>query len=52
MSTVLLAVVAVILCILFRILNVNTQPQKPILWCKDGGFLETLLNIAPMLGEP
>ena len=52
MSTALLAAVAVILCILFRILNVNSQPQKPVLYCKDLNFLETILKIAPLLHEP
>ncbi|KDR10438.1 abhydrolase domain-containing protein 2 [Zootermopsis nevadensis] len=52
MSTALLAVVAVILCILFRILNVNSQPQKPFLYCKDLSFLDTILKIAPLLQEP
>ncbi|XP_069687696.1 abhydrolase domain-containing protein 2 isoform X1 [Periplaneta americana] len=52
MSTALLAAVAVILCILFRILNVNSQPQKPALYCKDLTFLDTILKIAPLLQEP
>ena len=52
MSTALLAAVAVILCILFRILNVNSQPQKPALYCKDLSFLDTILKIAPLLQEP
>lgn len=52
MSPVLLAAIAVILCILFRTLNVNSQAQKPVVWCKDKGFLESLLYVAPMLGEP
>lgn len=52
MSTALLAAVAVILCILFRILNVNSQAYKPTLHCKDKNFLETILKIAPLLQEP
>ncbi|XP_046403066.1 abhydrolase domain-containing protein 2 [Ischnura elegans] len=52
MSTALLAVIAVILCILFRILNVNSQPLKPSVYCKDLNFLETILKIAPILQEP
>nr|CAD7257836.1 unnamed protein product [Timema shepardi] len=51
MSTALLAAIAVILCILFRILNVNSQPQKPTLYCKDLSFLDTILKIAPLLQE-
>ncbi|XP_020279159.1 abhydrolase domain-containing protein 2 [Pseudomyrmex gracilis] len=52
MSTALLAVVAVILCILFRILNVNSAPQKPLLICQDQAFLSTVLKIAPVIAEP
>ncbi|KAG8226380.1 hypothetical protein J437_LFUL007779 [Ladona fulva] len=52
MSTAVLAVIAVILCVLFRILNVNSQPCKPSVYCKDLNFLETILKIAPVLQEP
>lgn len=52
MSTAILAFIAVILCILFRILNVNSQPQKPGIYCKDGKFLDIVLKIAPLLHEP
>ncbi|KAL2717982.1 abhydrolase domain-containing protein 2 [Vespula squamosa] len=52
MSTALLAVFAVILCILFRLLNVNSAPQKPLLICQDPTFLSTLLKIAPVITEP
>lgn len=52
MSTVLLAVVAVILCILFRILNVNSQPQKPVIFGRDRSFIENILFISPFLSEP
>ena len=52
MSTALLAVFAVILCILFRILNVNSSPQKPLIICQDQSFLTTILKIAPVIGEP
>lgn len=52
MSTALLAVFAVILCILFRILNVNSAPQKPFLVCKDQSFLSAMLKIAPVIAEP
>ncbi|XP_071441660.1 abhydrolase domain-containing protein 2 [Hetaerina americana] len=52
MSTALLAVIAVILCVLFRILNVNSQPLKPSVYCKDLNFLDTILKIAPVLQEP
>ena len=52
MSTALLALFAVILCVLFRILNVNSAPQKPVLICKDQTFLSTVLKIAPVISEP
>ncbi|KAF5301125.1 hypothetical protein FQR65_LT08955 [Abscondita terminalis] len=53
MSTALLAVVAVILCILFRVFNVNSQPQRPSIWCSDQHFLDIILKISsPILNEP
>ncbi|XP_076630121.1 abhydrolase domain-containing protein 2 [Colletes latitarsis] len=52
MSTALLAVFAVILCILFRILNVNSAPQKPLIVCQDQTFFTTILKIAPVIVEP
>ncbi|XP_030757303.1 abhydrolase domain-containing protein 2-like, partial [Sitophilus oryzae] len=52
MSTALLAAIAVILCILFRILNVNAQPQKPAIWCCDNKFLDNILKISPLLNDP
>lgn len=52
MSTAILAAVAVILCILFRILNVNSQPQKPGIWCGDSKFLDIVLKISPLIQEP
>ncbi|CAG9829128.1 unnamed protein product [Diabrotica balteata] len=51
MSTVLLAAVAVIICILFRILNVNSEPHKPSVWCGDNKFLDNIQKIAPVLNE-
>lgn len=52
MSTAFLTAVAVILCILFRILNVNSQPLKPVIWCLDTSFLDCIFKIAPVLREP
>lgn len=52
MSPALLAVIAVILCILFRILNVNSQAQKPIVWCADHKFLDNIMKISPVINEP
>lgn len=52
MSTALLAAIAVILCILFRILNVSAQAQIPAIWCGDNKFLDSILKISPLLNEP
>lgn len=52
MSTAFLTVIAVIFCILFRILNVNSQPLKPNLWCLDESFLNCIYKIAPLLRDP
>ncbi|XP_044740197.1 abhydrolase domain-containing protein 2 isoform X2 [Chrysoperla carnea] len=52
MSTALLAAFAVILCILFRILNVNSTPSKPRIWCNDFTFLESVTKICPLINEP
>jgi len=52
MSTAFLTAIAVIMCILFRILNVNSQPLKPNVWCLDEQFLECIYKIAPILREP
>ncbi|EDW04316.1 GH13900 [Drosophila grimshawi] len=52
MSTAFLTLVAVIVCILFRILNVHSQPLKPSVWCLDEQFLDCLYKIAPVLREP
>lgn len=52
MSAAILAVVAVILCILFRLLNVNSTPFVPQLYCADSEFLDCIKKIAPLLREP
>jgi len=52
MSTAALAVIAVIICIIFRILNVHSQPQTPNLCSNDKDFLEVIRKIAPILHEP
>lgn len=52
MSTAVLAAIAVILCVLFRLLNVNSQPQRPNVFCGDAGFLDAVLKISPMVREP
>ncbi|XP_059618666.1 abhydrolase domain-containing protein 2 [Phlebotomus argentipes] len=52
MSPAFLTAIAVILCILFRLLNVNSQPAKPHVWCVDGTFMDTIYKIAPLLRDP
>ena len=47
-----LAVVAVILCILFKILNVNNTGQKSIFYCQNQKFLDEFLKRAPELELP
>ncbi|EEB17238.1 alpha/beta hydrolase domain containing protein, putative [Pediculus humanus corporis] len=47
-----LAVVAVVLCLLFRVLNVNSQPQKPVIVCQDISFLETIFKLSPIFNDP
>jgi len=47
-----LVIVAVILCILFKILNVNNSPEKSIFYCSNQKFLEEFLKRAPELELP
>ncbi|KAL1130594.1 hypothetical protein AAG570_011840 [Ranatra chinensis] len=49
MSPAFVAIVALILCLVMRILNITSQPQKPILYCKDADFLAAVLKLAPIL---
>jgi len=52
MSTAFLAFVALILIFLFRILNVISTPQKPIIYSKDANFFTALMKMAPLLEIP
>lgn len=47
-----LALVAVILCVLFKLLNVNNVPQRSLFYCANSKFLEEILKNAPSLAEP
>jgi len=47
-----LALVAVILCILFKILNVNNWPTKSIFYCANQHFLDEFRKRMPSLDEP
>ena len=46
-----LVLVAICLCILFKILNVNNSPEKSLFYCSNQKFLE-FLKRAPELTEP
>jgi hypothetical protein len=48
----LLALVAVILCILIKALNVNSSPAKSIFFCANAKFLEDIIKNSPSLAEP
>ena len=47
-----LVLVAICLCVLFKILNVNNSPEKSIFYCANQKFLEEFLKRAPELAEP
>jgi hypothetical protein len=45
MSTAFLAVIAIIFIILFRLLNVNSSPQRPKLYFCDAAFKDRIIKI-------
>eukprot|EP00095_Tigriopus_kingsejongensis_P001679 maker-scaffold1518_size37722-snap-gene-0.14 protein:Tk01679 transcript:maker-scaffold1518_size37722-snap-gene-0.14-mRNA-1 annotation:"unknown" len=47
-----LALVALILCILFKILNVNNSPTKSLFYSANATFLEEILKHTPAITEP
>merc|ERR1711936_969062 len=47
-----LLLVAICLCILFKILNVNNSPEKSMFYCSNQKFLDEFLKKAPELAEP
>lgn len=47
-----LIVVAIILCFLFKVLNVNNSPQKSMFYCRNADFLNQVLKQATILSEP
>merc|ERR1711936_644102 len=47
-----LVLVAIALCFLFKILNVNNSPEKSQFYCSNQKFLEEFLKRAPELAEP
>ena len=48
----ILVVVALVLCIAFKILNVSNSAEKSIFYCKNAKFLEEILKHTPSLAEP
>ena len=44
--------VALILCVLFKILNVNNTAEKSLFYCANAKFLEEILKHTPSLSEP
>jgi len=47
-----LVLVALCLCVLFKILNVNNSPEKSMFYCSNQKFLDEFLKRAPELTEP
>ena len=47
-----IVLVALILCILFKVLNVNNSPEKSLFYCANGKLLEQIMKSAPQLAEP
>ena len=47
-----IVVVALILCILFKVLNVNNSPERSLFYCANAKLLEQILKSAPQLAEP
>ncbi|XP_060844311.1 abhydrolase domain-containing protein 2 [Rhopalosiphum padi] len=52
MSVAVLTAIAVFIIVVFRMLNVSSQPQKPSFFCRDKQFLNRVLKFAPQLDEP
>lgn len=51
MSTALLGIIAIILIVLFRILNVKSTPKAPKLYSGDLNFQEKIVKIVTELNE-
>ncbi|XP_014261305.1 abhydrolase domain-containing protein 2 [Cimex lectularius] len=51
MSAALVAIVAVFLWFVFKVLNINSQSQKPRVYCNDTDFLAVLVKMVPNLDE-
>lgn len=46
------ALVALVLCVLFKILNVNSSAEKSLFYCSNKKMLDQILRNAPSLAEP
>uniref|UniRef100_T1J4L3 AB hydrolase-1 domain-containing protein n=1 Tax=Strigamia maritima TaxID=126957 RepID=T1J4L3_STRMM len=51
MSAFLLFITALILCILARLFNLASIPEKPSLYCSDSKFLDAILRVCPSFSE-
>jgi len=47
-----LIMVAILLCFIFKILNVNNSPEKSLFYCSSQTFLDEFLKKAPELTQP
>lgn len=47
-----LAAIAVLLCLIFKLLNLTSQPQVPKIFSKDKNFVANLLKACPLLVQP
>ena len=47
-----LILVAILLCFIFKILNVNNSPEKSLFYCSSQQFLDEFLKKAPELTQP
>ena len=46
-----LVIVAVVLCFLFKVLNVNNSPARSLFYCADAGLLEQIRKYAPAVSD-
>ena len=52
MEMYVLILVAILLCFIFKILNVNNSPEKSLFYCSSQTYLEEFLKKAPELTQP
>lgn len=51
MGPVVVAFIAFVLLLIFRLLNLASQPRKPVVYCRDDKFAALLRESAPELEE-